>query len=110
MTGVVSLLAVSLTITVVMNVIDAQVCSGTVKCLTDYGRAGKSLLDKEKQCKAARDYLTCLETAAEGCGGDTDSIVKPAKDALSAGGCSGSGAPVLSFLTIVLGVVLSRYF
>ncbi|XP_062618008.1 uncharacterized protein LOC134279602 [Saccostrea cucullata] len=113
MPRVVSLLAVSLTVSVVMKVIDAQLgCEvSKLKCTTDYTKATSSIfIAKDKSCKAANDYLACLETAAKDCGGDADTIVEPAKNALSLRGCSRSGAPVLSLLTIVFGVVISRYF
>ncbi|XP_062609339.1 uncharacterized protein LOC134271101 [Saccostrea cucullata] len=105
-TSVAFLLAALLTVSVVIKVIDA--CADAGKCTISKPSDGK---DKEKVCKDINDYLTCLGDAAEKCGaGSADTITAPARKLLTGAGCSGSGAPVLSFLTMVLGVVVSRFF
>ncbi|XP_062585740.1 uncharacterized protein LOC134247380 isoform X2 [Saccostrea cucullata] len=109
--GGASLLVILLTVSVVVKVIDAQGCQDITTCGTNYGPALASAgQDKDKICKAANVYLTCLEAAAKKCSVDVDNTVEPARKALSQAGCSGSGAPVLSFVAKVLGVVISGSF
>ncbi|XP_061190765.1 uncharacterized protein LOC133198794 [Saccostrea echinata] len=112
--AIVSLLVALIFVSVVLEGIDAQSCSDVTTCSSDYTSAASSAgQDKNKICKAANDYVTCLEAAAKTCDTDISQTIDAARNALSQAGCStptaGSEAPVLSFVTIILAVVISRF-
>ncbi|XP_062573375.1 uncharacterized protein LOC134235261 [Saccostrea cucullata] len=113
--AIVSILAALLSVSLVMEGIDAQTCQAVTDCSTEYGSASSAAgQDKTKLCNAISAYITCLEAAGKKCGIDIASTLDPAKTTLSQAGCQtststgGYATPFLGFVTMVLGVLIFR--